>query len=79
MPGSWPPPYEGMSASVMAPAGELPSAGWRLPDKDELDWAQKGMTCVLLGLALIGLLIMLSSNGPGAIARGVARQHAKGI
>lgn len=68
---SWPPPYEGM---VAAPAGEPASMSW--PSLGTLERAHKSLQVLFLGLALVGLLLLVSSTGTRAVLRGAARKHA---
>jgi hypothetical protein len=76
---AWPPPWDNM---VQAPAGEVPlpvgRAAWApyVPSKDSLEWAQKGLQVIFLGLALCGLVLLFGSQGTRAVLRGAARKHA---
>lgn len=70
---TWPPPYEGM---VAAPAGEPGSAGWHLPSTGQLEWTHKALQVTFLLLALLGLMVLLSSNGVRSVVRGAAKKHA---
>jgi hypothetical protein len=69
----WPPPFQGM---VAAPAGEPASSGWRLPTTGQLDWGLKALQVTFLGLALLGLLVILGVSGPRAVLKGAAKKHA---
>lgn len=68
---SWPPPYEGM---VAAPAGEPASFAW--PSANTLDRAHKSLQVLFMGLALLGLILILSNSGLRTVLRGAAKKHA---
>ena len=72
----WPPPYEN---EVAAPAGEQPlnpASTWISNTKPVLDWSHKALQVLFMGLALIGLVLLLGSNGPRSVLRGAAKKHA---
>lgn len=49
-----------------------------MPSTDQLEHAHKALQVLFMGLALIGLLVILPTIGFGGIARGAARKHALG-
>jgi hypothetical protein len=59
---------------VAAPAGELP-AGPR-PTKAQLDYAHRALQVLFMGLAVLGLFVILGASGPRALVRGAAKKHA---
>lgn len=72
----WPPPYDN---EVADPAGEPPlnpASTWIAQTKPALDWSHKALQVLFMGLALIGLVLLLGSSGPRAVLRGAARKHA---
>jgi hypothetical protein len=71
-PVTWPPPWDNF---VAAPAGEIPRRPLA-PSAGQLDYAHKLLQVVFLGLALIGVTMLLGSQGPSVVLRGAARKHA---
>lgn len=67
----WPPPYEGL---VAAPAGEPATVRW--PSLPTLERAHKSLQVLFLGLALVGLVLLVSNTGARAVLKGAAKKHA---
>lgn len=71
-PIDWPLDYNNL---VAAPAGEVPRRPM-FPSTAQLDRAHKALQVLFMGLALIGLVLLVGSAGPRAVVRGAARKHA---
>lgn len=68
---NWPPPYEGM---VAAPAGEPATFQW--PSLGTLERAHKSLQVLFMGLALVGLVLLVSNTGVRGVLKGAAKKHA---